>query len=50
MGVADFLAELLITGMIDQDSNKPKGCSPWFWVFLVAVILWLLYEFFINKK
>lgn len=41
---ADILSELLITAMLDQD-NKKKGCSPWFWVFLAAVAIWIGYMF-----
>jgi len=43
---ADILSEILITAMIDQDSNhKNKGCSPWFWIFLIAVAIWIAYMF-----
>lgn len=48
MGIVDFLAELLITAQIDQDSNK-KGCSPWFWVFLVALAIYIGYLFLIKE-
>lgn len=50
MDGVDVLAEILITATIDQDSNKPKkGCSIWFFVFLIALALWIGYEFLINK-
>lgn len=47
---ADILSELLITAMVDQDTNKRKGCSPWFWVFLVAVIIWIGYMFLTKDQ
>lgn len=47
---ADILSELLITAMIDQDSNNRKGCSPWFWIFLIAVIIWIAYMFLTQEK
>jgi len=49
MDGVDILGEILITGMMDQDNKPKKGCSIWLFVFLAGLVIWIGYEFLINK-
>jgi len=49
MGIVDILGELLTTALIDQDTNNKKGCSPWFWIFLIAIACYVGYLFLIKE-